>query len=94
MENDFRSQLAHYHFQIKQQLSLLDLYQKQLQQLEQILAIQLKAYSNAEESFTTVLELKQKLISIAEKKVAATTQLHHVIAQIKFLTESPIHHEK
>ena len=73
-------------FQIQQQKELIELYEDQVQQSQQILNLLISAYSNSGKDFEEVLRMQQQLLKYKKTKVAAEAQYQTALAKLNYIT--------
>lgn len=73
-------------FQIQQQKELIELYEAQVQQSQQILNLLISAYSNSGKDFEEVLRMQQQLLKYKKIKIAAEAQYQTALAKLNYIT--------
>lgn len=73
-------------FERKKQLDLLNLYDDQISETQQVLNLLLSAYSNSGKAFEEVLRIQQQLLTYKKMKATATMNYQIAIAKLNYLT--------
>ena len=73
-------------FEIRQQLELLTLYDKQIQESNQALNLLFTAYGNSGKEFEEVLRMQQQLLKYEKMKATAEVQFQIALAKLNYLT--------
>jgi len=73
-------------FELFQQEELIQLYQEQISQTQQVLNLLLSAYSNSGNEFEEVLRVQQQLLEYQKMKATALTKYQIDLAKLNYLT--------
>ena len=73
-------------FEIEKQVSLLSLYEEQIQESRQSLNLLFSAYSNSGNNFEEVLRMQQQILQYEKLRVVALKEFHIAVAELNYLT--------
>lgn len=73
-------------YKITEAQELNQLYEKQIQKMEQIENLLLKSYSNSGEDFEEILRIQQRILNYETAVVVAITNAYEAMAEIDYLT--------
>lgn len=86
LTNKLNSNYYRQDFQLRQQLYLMELYNEQIKELEQILRLLYSSYSNSGKEFEEVLRVQQQLLKYERLKVSAKAQYLISLSEMDYLT--------
>ncbi|MDN3670193.1 TolC family protein [Echinicola jeungdonensis] len=84
--NSLKSKYEMASFELEKQLSLVRLYDQQIQETQQALNLIFSAYSNSGKEFEEVLRMQQQLLKYEKMKASAKSQYQITLAQLNYLT--------
>ena len=84
-ENELRANWEAAHFDMAEALKLLELYQKQIKNAEEVLQLLTSSYQNAGSRFREILEIRQDLLGYRFSKAAAMADYAEAKARLKYL---------
>ncbi|MEB2781112.1 TolC family protein [Algoriphagus sp. C2-6-M1] len=73
-------------FGIQQQQKLLQLYDHQIQESQQVLNLLFSAYGNSGREFEEVLRMQQQLLKYEKMKATALAEYHTKVAELDYIT--------
>ncbi|MFZ1806945.1 MAG: TolC family protein [Cyclobacteriaceae bacterium] len=86
VENDLIAQYEMASFELEQNRRQLALYQKQVEQTQQIISLLLTSYGNSESEFEEILSMQQMLLKYELLEITAKKDFAVSMAKLEFLT--------